>query len=73
MDIKLLNFVDDKKRKYDQKVDVYAMGICFFGLASKDKKYYSKELNEIIDKMTERDAAKRYTSEEAYLKIKKFI
>ena len=64
-------FVDDKKRKYDQKVDVYAMGICFFGLASKDKKYYSKELNEIIDKMTERDAAKRYTSEEAYLKIKK--
>ena len=61
------------KIKYDQKVDVYSMGICFSELASVYKKHYSKELNDIIDKMIKKDAAERYTSEEAYSVIKKIF
>ena len=77
--------VPDNQRRYDQKADVYSMGIAFFVLAygmfpyrnniDRREKYYSKnvysdELNEIIDKMIQRDPNKRYTSEEAYSIIK---
>ena len=75
----------DDRRRYDQKADVYSMGISFFVLAygnfpyrnNKDKrdyyysqKLYSNELNEIINMMIERDPMKRYTSEQAYSIIK---
>jgi len=71
---------------YDQKADVYSMGISFFLLAYGDNPYgkkgrhyyYSQNLykengealNSIIDKMIEEDVARRYTTLEAYKNIK---
>ena len=73
-------------RNYDQKADVFSMGVSFFLLAygndpygSKGKDYYysknlykenGEALNSIIDKMIERDVARRYTTLEAYKNIK---
>ena len=74
--------VDINHRYYDQKIDVYSMGISFFILAygefplgsKKDdyfsKNLYSEELNHIIDKMIKEDPTNRYTSDEAYKTIK---
>ena len=75
----------DNERKYDQKADVYSMGITFFNLAYRCFPYaqnedrrkiyfsqnlYSEELNGIINKMIERDPTNRYTSKQAYTIIK---
>lgn len=66
-------------RKYDQKADVYAMGISFYFLAygkkgkNSSENNYSEELDYIIDKMTEKNFTKRFTSKEAYSMIKKFF
>ena len=74
--------VDINHRYYDQKIDVYSMGISFFILAygvfpsgsKKDdyfsKNLYSEELNHIIGKMINEDPTERYTSDEAYKTIK---
>ena len=66
---------------YDQKVDVYSMGvsfyeICYFHLPKKNKRFsfenahYSEELKSIINLMLEEDKNKRKTSEEIYNMIK---
>ena len=69
-----------KQNEYDQKVDVYAMGISFFEMCyffnpniSKKRKVnvqYSHELKNIINMMIEEDKNKRKTSEEIYNMIK---
>ena len=69
-------------QEYDQKVDVYSMGISFFEMCyffnpllenkKKENKFnYSKELTDIIDLMIEDDKDKRKTSEEIFNIIKK--
>ena len=71
--------------KYDEKVDVYSMGITFFELSYGCKPYqfgiqkenfynqkiYSSELNNLIDKMIQKDVKNRISSNEAYLIAKK--
>ena len=71
--------------KYDEKVDVYSMGIIFFELSYRCKPYqygvqkekfynqkiYSSELNTLIDKMIQKDVKNRISSNEAYLIAKK--
>ena len=69
-----------QQNEYDQKVDVYAMGISFFEMCyffnpniSKKRKVnvqYSYELKNIISMMIEEDKNKRKTSEEIYNMIK---
>ena len=69
-----------EQNEYDQKVDVYAMGISFFEMCyffnpkiSKNKQIniqYSYELTNIISMMIEEDKNKRKTSEEIYNMIK---
>ena len=70
---------------YDQKADVYSMGISFFelcyGCKASDprvkknqyynKNIYSKELNNVIDQMIQNDPQRRLNSYEAYSIIKK--
>ena len=63
-----------QKNEYDQKVDVYAMGISFFEMAyffnpkitpnRAINVQYSNELNAVINMMIEEDKNKRKTSEE---------
>jgi serine/threonine protein kinase len=65
--------------KYDQKNDVYQMGICFYKMCHfchpKDKDnnqiedIYSVELENIIKSMLEEDNNRRGTSEEIYKKV----
>ena len=71
-----------EKQPYDQKADVYSMGISFFilaygaspyekkGLNNKLNSSYSDEINDIIERMIEKDVTKRYSSNEAYKAIK---
>ena len=77
----------DEKRRYDQKTDVYSMGALFFYLCYGDFPYekkdfkmkcyekllYSKDLNDIIDKMIQKDKEKRCSSLEAYTIVKKLF
>ena len=74
--------IKEKEEEYDQKVDVYSMGISFFEMCyffnpllenkKKENKFnYSKELTDIIDLMIEEDKNKRKTSEEIFNIIKK--
>ena len=80
-----VNEKDDNKRKYDQKADIFSMGVSFFELAyghmpfymkkeERNKYYsknlYSKEINEIIDNMIQEEPENRYTTYDAYSKIK---
>ena len=71
---------------YGTKADVYSMGVSFFELCYGCKPYesgkkedfynknlYSKELNDIVDKMIERNDRKRVYSEEAYTYIRKYF
>ena len=61
---------------YDKKVDIYSLGIIFSYLAnentilSENNGTYSKELKDLIEKMTEKEAIKRPTAEEAYQELK---
>ena len=70
--------------KYGPKADVFSMGISFFELCYGDKPYqrvnknvyyqkklYSKELNDIVDQMIEKDDRRRPSSEDSYFVIKK--
>ena len=70
-----------KDQDYDQKVDVYSMGVsfyemCYFHLPKKNRRfefenvYYSNELKSIINLMLEEDKNKRKTSLEIYEMIK---
>jgi serine/threonine protein kinase len=70
-----------KDNDYDQKVDVYSLGvtfyeICYFHLPKKNRRFffenahYSKELKSIINLMLEEDKNKRKTSQEIYNMIK---
>ena len=69
-----------EQNEYDQKVDVYAMGISFFEMCyffnpknSTNRQFnfqYSYELTNIISMMIEEDKNKRKTSEEIYNMIK---
>ena len=69
-----------QQNEYDQKVDVYAMGVSFFEMCyffnprlSKNKQInvqYSNELRSIINMMMEEDKNKRKTSEEIFNLIK---
>ena len=71
---------------YNEKVDVYSMGISFFELAYGCKPYekfpkerfyqqnkYSKELNNLIDKMIVINPKNRISSNDAYLIAKKYF
>ena len=72
---------------YGQNVDVYSMGIAFFELCYwcnpydynviKEKYYnkniYSKELNDLIDKMIEKNASNRFSSYQAFSIAKKYF
>ena len=71
---------DDEIRKYDQKVDVYSMGVTFYELCylenpilSKyhDSVNYSKEMLDIIKEMMEEDKDKRKPSKYFLEKIQK--
>ena len=71
---------------YNQKADVYSMGICFYGLcffespyknmdnmtALKNDTFYSNELKKVIERMIEKDHNKRPTSSEIYCIFKKY-
>ena len=71
---------------YNQKADVYSMGICFYGLcffespyknmenmtALKNDTFYSNELKKVIKRMIEKDHNKRPTSSEIYCIFKKY-
>ena len=80
-----VNVKDKDKRKYDQRADVFSMGISFFELAYGCKPYmgdednrnkyytknlYSEEMYQIIDTMIQKKPEKRYTTYDAYSKIK---
>ena len=80
-----VNVKDNDQRKYDQRADVFSMGISFFELSygcmpydgDKDdrnkyytKNLYSKEMNQIIDNMIKKKPEERYTTNDAYSKIK---
>jgi len=65
------------KIEYDNKIDVYSMGITFCSLAyfqtslpEKSKNTYSNELYEIIKEMVIEDPKKRPTSKQVYQKLK---
>ena len=70
-----------QKNEYDQKVDVYAMGISFFEMAyffnpkitpnRAINVQYSNELNAVINMMREEDKNKRKTSQEIFEIIQK--
>lgn len=71
----------DESNKYDQKNDVYCMGICFYKMChfchpkdndnnNEEEKIYSDELESIIECMIEKDRKNRKTSEEIYIIIK---
>ena len=72
-----------RKRQYDQKVDIYSMGIMFFELCyqcqpdenkkPKNDLIATKEINDFIIKMIEDDPNKRPTAEEAMLTAKKYF
>ena len=71
---------------YNQKADVYSLGICFYGLcffgspykdmdnmtALKNDTFYSSELKKVIKRMIEKDHNKRPTSSEIYCIFKKY-
>ena len=73
--------------KYDEKVDIYSMGIVFFKLSNgcspyelmvtKENLYkqnnYSNELNHLIDEMIQKDPKNRISSDDAYLTAKKYF
>ena len=68
-----------KRNEYDQKVDVYSMGVTFYEMCylHRPPKYgnlsevnYSKEMIDIINEMIEEDKDKRQTSEYFLEKIK---
>ena len=73
--------------EYDQKIDVYSMGITFFELCYWCNPYYPtqvkdlyfqqniypKEVNDIINQMIEKDPAKRINSKKAYDYVKKYF
>ena len=75
------NYDDESNEsyKYDQKNDVYHMGVCFYKICHfchpKDKEnhqvedIYSEQLENIIKCMLEEDKNKRGTSEEIYKKV----
>ena len=77
----------ERRMAYSQSVDVYSMGVAFFelcywckpddyGVNKEDyykKNIYSKELNDFIDKMMEKDAANRITSYQACSIAKKYF
>ena len=69
---------------YGTKADVYSMGVSFFELCYGCKPYengknedfynknlYSKELNQIVDKMIEKNDRKRPYSDDVYIEIRK--
>ena len=71
---------------YDQKTDVYSMGVtfhemCYFYTSEEDwgcetekvKEFYSKEMIDLIDEMTEKDKEKRQTSRYFLEKIRKIV
>ena len=74
----------ENKQHYDQKADVYSLGICFYCLCYYNLPYingnnmnelmndnlYSDELKEIICKMIQKDPKIRPTSNEIYTKFK---
>ena len=79
---------NDSIRNYDQKTDVYSMGILFFILCyGKDPYYkgnnyimeyfnkhlYSDDLNNIILKMIQKDKYQRFSCLEAYNSVKKYF
>ena len=70
----------DKNVEYDQKIDVYSMGVTFYEMCYLyrpdeigvgEKVNYSKEMLEMIDEMLEEDKDKRQTSKYFLEKIKK--
>ena len=71
---------------YDQKIDVYSMGVTFHEMCylytseeewgcepEKVKAFYSKEMIDLIDEMTEKNKEKRKTSKYFLEKIQKII
>ena len=75
-----------EKARYDQKIDVYSMGvtfheICYFYKSEEEwgcepekvKAFYSKEIIDLIDEMTEKNEEKRQTSKYFLEKIQKII
>jgi serine/threonine protein kinase len=74
-------------REYDEKVDIYSMGIVFFELSYgcfpyepmviKENLYKQNnnlnELNNLIDAMIQKDPANRISSNKAYLTAKKYF
>ena len=65
-----------KNNYYDEKIDVYSMGIIFCSLAYLRKKIpgencaYSTELKNFISKMVEEDSSKRLSAYDAYEELK---
>ena len=73
---------EKEKVEYDQKIDVYSMGVTFYELChfhlpkkrgKESKVNYSKEMLDIINEMLEEDKDKRQTSEYFLDKIRKEI
>ena len=76
----------EHKKKYDQKADVYSMGICFYALCFfglpyvndgnmdklKSDRYYSNELKDTIRRMIEINPIQRPTSFEIFRIFKKY-
>ena len=75
-----------EKATYDQKIDVYSMGVTFHEMCylytseeewgcepEKVKAFYSKEMIDLIDEMTEKNKEKRKTSKYFLEKIQKII
>ena len=72
------------RRRYDQKVDIYSMGVSFYELCygcspkSKKKKdsdegFYSNEIREFINAMINEDESKRPSCNEAMVYAKNFF
>ena len=63
------------KAKYDQKIDVYSMGVTFYDMCylSAPKTYYSKEIANLIEEMTESNPKKRQPSKYFLEKIQKIM